>query len=138
VVILLLIYFGKQKTTSEPPNLELLRDFFDANPQGYERAHAHIKISAFSPPHQLFVKIVLHNLWPTTRRSELVLKKAHFLYALAMRMPFCLCKHILNTILDMRDDHSMGLPFAYLVTKICLQSMTDISAEPRMRVGHEV
>jgi hypothetical protein len=51
-----------------------------------------------------------------------------------MRVPFCLCKHILNILLEMRDDHSTGLPFACLVTKICLQSVKDISAEPRMRV----
>jgi len=45
-----------------------------------------------------------------------------------------LCKNILNTMLDMRDDHSTGLPFSCLVTKICLQFVTDISAKPRIRV----
>jgi hypothetical protein len=66
--------------------------------------------------------------------NGVVLKRAHFLYALAIRMPFCLCKHILNTMLDMRDDHATGLPFACLVTKICLPFVTNISVEPRMRV----
>jgi hypothetical protein len=51
-----------------------------------------------------------------------------------MRMQFCLCKHILNRMLEMRDDHSIGLPFVCLVTKIILQSELDISAEPKMRV----
>jgi hypothetical protein len=46
----------------EPPSLEHLMDFFDAHPQGDERAHSHIKIGVFSPPHRLFPKIVLHNL----------------------------------------------------------------------------
>jgi hypothetical protein len=99
-------------------------DFFDSHPQGEEQAHSHIKIGAFSPSHRL----------PTTRRSELVLKRARFMNALAMRMPFCLCKHVLNTMLDMRDDHSIGLPFTCLVRKICLQSVTYISVEPRIRV----
>lgn len=112
----------------------IFMDFFYAHPQGKERAHSHIKIGAFSPPHRLLAKIVLHNLWPIARRSELVLKMAHFLYALVMRIPFCLCKHILNTMLDMRDDHSTLLPFACLITKIYLQSVTYISNEPRMRV----
>jgi hypothetical protein len=49
-------------------------------------------------------------------------------------MPFFLCKHILNRMLEMRDDHSTGLPFACLVTKLCLQFVTDIYSEPRMRV----
>jgi hypothetical protein len=62
------------------------------------------------------------------------LKRAQFLYAIVMRMPFCLCKHILNRMLEMRDDHSIGLPFACLVTKIILQSEIDVSTEPKMRV----
>lgn len=56
----------------EPLSLEPLRDFFHAHQQGNERAHAHIKIGAFSPAHRLLAKIVLHNIWPTFRRSEVV------------------------------------------------------------------
>jgi hypothetical protein len=95
-------------------------DFFDAHPQGDERAHSHIKIDEISPQHRLLAKIVLHILWPTARRSEPVLKRDRFLYALVMRMPFCLCKHILQTMLEMRDEHSIGLPFPCLIMKICL------------------
>lgn len=77
----------------------------------------------------------LHNLWPTTRLSELVLKKARFLYSLVTRMPFCLYKHIMHTMLEMRDEHSIGLPFACLVTRICLQVVIDITkTEPKVRV----
>lgn len=46
----------------EPLTLDQLRDFFYAHPQGEERAHAHIKIGAFSPLHHLLTKIILHNL----------------------------------------------------------------------------
>jgi hypothetical protein len=95
----------------------------------------HIKIGAFSPPHRLLVKIVLHNLWPTACRSDLVLKRARFLYSLVMRIPLFLCKNIMHTTLEMRDEHSTGLPFACLVTKICLRSVTDITdIEPKVRV----
>jgi len=63
------------------------------------------------------------------------LKRARFLYALVMRMPFCLCKHIMHTMLEMRDEHLTGLPFACLVTKICLYFVTDIpDTEPKVRV----
>jgi hypothetical protein len=93
-----------------PPTLAQLRDFFHSHPQDKERAHAHIKIGAFSPLHRLLAKIVQHNLWPTFQRSELVLKRAQFLYAIVMRLPFCLCKHILNIMLESRDDHATGLP----------------------------
>jgi hypothetical protein len=63
-------------TEVKAPTLEQLKDYFHAHPQGHEWAHAFIKIGAFSRPHQLLAKIILHNLWPTARRSELVLKKA--------------------------------------------------------------
>jgi len=118
----------------EAPTLEQLREYFNAHPQGHERAHAFIKIGAFPPPHQLLEKIMLHNLWPTPRRSELVLKGVQFLYAICIRMLFCLCKHILNLMLEMRDEHSSGLPFACLITRLIVQSRIDVSAQPMMRI----
>jgi len=118
----------------EPPTLDQLKDFFHAHPQGEERAHPNIKIGSFSPPLRLLAKIVQHNLWPTVRRSELILKRAQFLYAIVMRLPFCLCKHILDIMLESRDDHATGLPFACLITKIILQSKLDISTEPKMKI----
>jgi len=41
----------------EAPTLEDLREFFNAVPQGKERA-TNIRIGAFSPSHRLFTKIV--------------------------------------------------------------------------------
>jgi hypothetical protein len=45
----------------EATTLEDLREFFNAVPQGEERA-TNIRIGAFSPPHRLLAKIVQHNL----------------------------------------------------------------------------
>jgi hypothetical protein len=36
-------------------------------------------------------------------------------------------------MLESRDEHTKGLPFACLVAKIILQSGIDISAKPKMR-----
>jgi hypothetical protein len=118
----------------ELPTLEQLREYFNAHPQGHERAHAFVKINAFSPPHRLLAKIVLHNLWPTALRSELVLKRAQFLYALCMTMHFCLCKNILNLMLEMRDEHNTGLHFACLITRLIIQSVIDVSSQLMMRI----
>jgi hypothetical protein len=49
-------------------------------------------------------------------RSDLIQKRAQFLYAIIMRLPFCLCKHILNIMLEARDENTTGLPFACLIT----------------------
>lgn len=99
----------------EALTLEDLREFFHAVPQDDERA-TNIRIGAFSPPHNLLAKIVQHNLWPIVRRSDLIQKRAHFLYAIIMRLPFYLCKHILNIMLEAQDENTTGLPFAWLIT----------------------
>jgi hypothetical protein len=83
-----------------------------------DRVSHSIRIGLFSSPHRLPTKIVQHNLWPIARRSELVLKRARFLYALIQRISFCLCKHIMLTMLEMRDEHQTGLPFACLVMRM--------------------
>lgn len=71
------------------------------------------------------------NIWPQARRSELTLKKASLLYAIMMRTPFCPCKHILHTMLVVRDEKNSSLSFGCLITQICLQVVTDISdSEP--------
>jgi hypothetical protein len=70
-----------------PPSLDDLREFFHAVPQGEERATS-IRIGALSPSHRLLAKIVQHNLWPVARRSDLTLKKAQFVYAIHLRLPF--------------------------------------------------
>jgi hypothetical protein len=92
-----------------------LREFFHAVPQGEERATT-IRIGALSAPHRMLAKIVQHNLWPVVRRSDLILKKAHFVYAIHLRLPFCLCKYILGVILEVRDESNTGLPFGCLLT----------------------
>jgi hypothetical protein len=102
-----------------PPSLDDLREFFHAVPKGEERATT-IRIGALSAPHRMLAKIVKHNLWPIVRRSDLILKRAQFVYAISLRLPFCLCKHILGVILEARDESNTGLPFGYLLTQIIL------------------
>jgi len=115
------------------PTLDDLREFFHAIPQGEERATT-IRIGAFSPLHCLLAKIVHHNIWPTVRRSDLIQKRAQFLYALIMRLPFCLCKHILNIMLEAQDENTTGLSFACLITQIIMQSGINISGEPKIKI----
>jgi hypothetical protein len=92
------------------------------------------RISALSAPHRMLAKIVQHNLWPVVRRSDLILKMAQFVYAIHLRLPFCLCKHILGVILEARDESNTGLPFGCLLTQIILQSGISIAGEPKMKI----
>jgi hypothetical protein len=46
-----------------------------------------------------------------------------------------MCKNIMHAMLEMRDEHSTSLPFACLVTKICLRSVTNIpDTKPKVKV----
>jgi hypothetical protein len=118
----------------EAPSIEFLHDFFGTRPQREDKSHSQINIGAFAPMHRFLTKVVT-NLWPQARRSELTLKKATLLYAIVMRTPFCMCKHILHTMLEVRDGKNMSLSFGCLITQICLQVMPDISnSEPLSRI----
>jgi hypothetical protein len=116
-----------------PPSLDDLSEFFHDVPQGEERATT-IKIGALFAPHCMLAKIVQHNLWPAVRRSDLILKRAQFIYAICLLLPFYLCKHILRVILESRDKSNTDLPFGYLLTLIILQSGIGITGELKMKI----
>jgi hypothetical protein len=78
--------------------MDNLREFFHAVPQGEERATT-IRIDALSASHRMLAKIVQHNLWSTVRLSDLILKRAPFVYAIHLRLPFCLRKHIWRLVM---------------------------------------
>jgi hypothetical protein len=82
----------------------------------------------------MLAKIVQHNLWPVARRSDLILKKAQFVYAIHLCLPFCLCNHILGVMLEARDENNVGLPFGCLLNQIILQSGIYVNGEPRMKM----
>jgi hypothetical protein len=115
----------------------MISEFFHAVPQGEERTTT-IRNGALSASHCMLAKIVQHNLWPTVRRSDLILKRAQFVYAIHLRLPFCLCKHILGVILEARDESNTGLPFSCLLTQIILQSGISIAGEPKMKIQNPI
>jgi hypothetical protein len=82
----------------------------------------------------MLAKIVQHNLWPVARRSDLILKRAQFVYAVHLCLPFCLCKHILGVMLEAHDESNTGLPFGCLITQIILQLGINVNGEPRMKI----
>jgi hypothetical protein len=70
-----------------PTSLDDLMEFFRAVPQGEERSTA-IRIGALSSSHRMLAKIVQQNIWPVARRSDLILKRAQFVYAIHLCLPF--------------------------------------------------
>jgi hypothetical protein len=114
-----------------PPSMDDLREFFHVVPQGEGRP-TNIRIGALAPAHRMLAKIVQYNLWPVARCSDLILKREQFVYAVHLRLPFCLCKHILGVMVEAPDESNTGLPFGCLITQIILQSGINVNGEPRM------
>jgi hypothetical protein len=82
----------------------------------------------------MLAKILQHNLCPVVRHNDLILKRAQFVYTIRLRLPFCLCKHILGDILEAHDESNIGLPFYCLLTQILIQSGISIAGEPKMKI----
>lgn len=116
-----------------PSYLDDLREFFHVVPQGEERATT-IRIDALFAPHRMLAKIVQHNLWHVVRHNDLILKRAQFVYAICLRLPFYLCKHILRIILEACDESNTGLPFGFLLTHIILQSGIGVAGAQKMKI----
>jgi hypothetical protein len=120
-----------------PPSLDDLREFFRAVPQG-EECTTTIKISALSPSHHMLAKIIQHNIWLVVQHNDLILKWAQFVYAVRLRLPFYLCKHILGVILEARDESNTDLPFGCLLTQIILQSGINVAGKPKMKIQNPI
>jgi len=86
----------------------------------------------------MLAKIIQQIIWPVARCSDLILKRAQFVYAIHLRLPFCLCKHILGVILKARDESTAGLPFGCLLTQIILQSGINVNGEPKMKIQQPI
>jgi hypothetical protein len=86
----------------------------------------------------MLAKIIQQNIWPVARRSDLILKRAQFVYAIHLCLPFCLCKHILGVILEARDKSTTGLLFGCLLTQIILQSGINVNGEPKMKIQQPI
>jgi hypothetical protein len=56
------------------------------------------------------------------------------LYAICLRLPIYLCKHILDVMLEAQDEGNTGLPFGCLITQIILPAGIDVFGEPKMKI----
>jgi hypothetical protein len=86
----------------------------------------------------MLAKIIQENICPVARRSDMILKRAQFVYAIHLRLPFCLYKHILGVMLEARNEGNTGLPFGCLLTQIILQSKINITGEPKMKIQQPI
>jgi hypothetical protein len=111
----------------DPPSIKDLRLLFD--PQGAQDWHEEMKnipIGWMQSPHKLLACIMMQNLWPLSKNSNITIRRARFMYSIIRRVSFCLCKHIVLTMMEMLEEHHMGLPYGCLVTLIYLRFVKNI------------
>jgi hypothetical protein len=86
----------------------------------------------------MLAKIIQQNICLVARCSDLILKRAQFVYAVHLRLPFCLCKHIQGVMLEARDEGNADLLFGCLLTQIILQSGVNVIGEPKMKIQQPI
>jgi hypothetical protein len=74
----------------------------------------------------LLTKIVLQNVWPIARHSNVPINRARLIYAIIKQVPFCMCKHIILTMFELQQDSQVSFPYRGLVTKILKSKLTFI------------
>jgi hypothetical protein len=49
------------------------------------------------------------------------------IFAIINKIPFCMCKHMIMTMIEMQEDNQIAFPFRGLITKILKKKLTNIS-----------
>jgi hypothetical protein len=62
-------------------------------------------------PYRLLAKIVLTNLWPIARHTELTIEKAQFMYAIVVNIPIDLATYFIDVIQKALCDKESSFPF---------------------------
>jgi len=72
-----------------------------------------VPIKSMVAPYRLLAKIVLTNLWPIARHTELTIERAQFIYAIMVNVPIDLTTHFIDVIhkalCDKKSSFSFGV-----------------------------
>jgi hypothetical protein len=85
----------------DPPTWDDMQLIFDPQQNSipdWSKNMRSISMGWLQSPQRLLAHIMLQNFWPVSRNSNLILKRARFLYALIQRIPFCMCKRIVMNL----------------------------------------
>jgi hypothetical protein len=106
--------------SNPPPSMEELMKCFNSSGSlnGRNIYRNKIPISYLRAPTRLLARIVMQNLYPISRNSDVTLDRARLIFAIINRVPFCMCKHMLMTMIELQSDNNIALPFGGLITKI--------------------
>ncbi|KAG6641190.1 hypothetical protein CIPAW_09G056200 [Carya illinoinensis] len=87
------------------------------------------------PQYRLLAKIVLTNLWPISRHTEISLERAYFMYALATSVSIDFPRHVIDIIHRSHVEKELNLPFGSLITQLAIIAKVPLRAnEPTMKL----
>jgi hypothetical protein len=105
--------------SSNHPNMTTMQTMFAPQTGLFWLEHEKfVPLGRFSPAMRLLARIVLQNVWPINRHSEIGFERARFMFGIVDGIPICLCTHAVAQMIEAYRDKSTSLPYAGLITKL--------------------
>jgi hypothetical protein len=98
-----------------------------------------MSMNTMLPPYQLLAKIMLTNLWPIRRHTELTFENDQFMYVIAIDVSINLATHFIDVIQKATTEKEVSLPFNGLISKVA--TMTKVSlcdSEPIIKIFRKI
>jgi hypothetical protein len=105
-------------TVTLPPRVELMECLNPNDEYEWEEHRNKIPSSYLCTPECLLARIVMQNMWSISRNSEDTLDRARLIFSIINQVPFCMCKHMVMTMIELQAKNNIALPFGGLITKI--------------------
>ncbi|KAG7980996.1 hypothetical protein I3843_05G210200 [Carya illinoinensis] len=129
---------GWEKLTHALPTpcVEVVREFYSNIAHFNLDDHSIIStVRGIQIEYRLLAKIVLTNLWPISRHTEISLERAYFMYALATSVSIDFPRHVIDIIHRSHVEKELNLPFGSLITKLAMIAKVPLRAnEPTMKL----
>ena len=122
------------ETEPQPSRIDIMAVLDPGRELEWDDNKTKIPISYVRAPEWLLIWIVLQNIWPVSRNSHVTFDRATTIYGIIRRVPFCLCTHMVLTMLELHVDHSIALPYGGLITKILQAMVSNIAANDHVHV----
>ncbi|XP_059445312.1 uncharacterized protein LOC132177110 [Corylus avellana] len=120
------------ETEPQPTKAEIMAVLNPSQKLVWDENKNKIPIGYVRAPERLLTRIVLQNIWPISRNSHVTIERAMMIYGIITRVEFCLCTHMVLTMIELHDDHSIALPYGGLITKILHATLPKIAANEHM------
>jgi hypothetical protein len=69
----------------------------------------------------------MQNILPISRNSDVPMDMARLIFAIINKIPFCMSKHMVMTMIETHEDNQIALPVRGLITKILQKKLSNIT-----------